>query len=89
LTKTNSQALNLALVTDEFDADTFAENIDTQQRIEEDDETARSESDEENMQPSVGTTPNAAVGPGGEGNAAKVPSSAVTLCDVPTSSRIK
>jgi hypothetical protein len=47
LTKTNSKSLNLAVVTDEFDADTFDENVDTEQHIEEDDETARSESDEE------------------------------------------
>jgi hypothetical protein len=47
LTKTNSEALNFAVVTDEFDADTFDENIDTEQHVEEDDETARSESDEE------------------------------------------
>jgi hypothetical protein len=40
------------------------------------------------MQPSVGTTPDAPIGLGGEGNEANVPSSAVTLCDVPTSSRI-
>jgi hypothetical protein len=45
LAKTNSEALNLAVVTDEFDADTFYENIDTEQHIEEDDETARSEID--------------------------------------------
>jgi hypothetical protein len=44
-----SEALNLVVVTDEFDADTFAENVDTEQHIEEDDETARSKSDEENM----------------------------------------
>jgi hypothetical protein len=47
LAKTNSEALNLAVVTDEFDADTFDENVDTEQHVEEDDETARSESDEE------------------------------------------
>jgi hypothetical protein len=47
LAKTNSEALNLAVVTDEFDADTFDENVDTEQYVEEDDETARSESDEE------------------------------------------
>jgi hypothetical protein len=40
------------------------------------------------MQPLVDTTPDAAVGPGGKGNEANVPSSAVTLCDVPTSSHI-
>jgi hypothetical protein len=47
LVKTNSEALNLAVVTDEFDADTFDENVHTEQHVEEDDETARSESDEE------------------------------------------
>jgi hypothetical protein len=88
LAKTNSEALNLAVVTDEFYTDTFAENVDTEEHIEEDDERARSESDEENMQPSFDTAPDAAVGPGGEGNEANVPSSAVTLCDVPTSSGI-
>jgi hypothetical protein len=47
LAKTNSEALNLAVVTDEFDVDTFNENVDTEQHVDEDDETARSESDEE------------------------------------------
>jgi hypothetical protein len=47
LVKTNSEALHLAVVTDEFDADTFDENVDTEQHVEEDGETARSESDEE------------------------------------------
>jgi hypothetical protein len=88
LAKTNSEALNLVVVTDEFDVDTFAENVDNEQHIEKDDEIARSESDEENMQPSVDTAPDTVVGPGGEGNEANVPSSAVTLCDVPTSSHI-
>jgi hypothetical protein len=46
LAKINSEALNLEVVTNEFDADTFAENDKTQQHIEEDDETARSKSDE-------------------------------------------
>jgi hypothetical protein len=49
LAKTNSEALNLAVVIDEFDADTFAENVDTKQHIEEDDKTARSESNRENI----------------------------------------
>jgi hypothetical protein len=40
LAKINSKALNLVVVTDEFDTDMFAENIDTEQHIEEDDETA-------------------------------------------------
>jgi hypothetical protein len=74
LEKTNSEPLNLAVVTYEFDADTFAENVDTEQHIEEEDEIARSESDEENMQPSIDTSPDAAVDPGGEGNEANVPS---------------
>jgi hypothetical protein len=47
LAKINSEALNLAVVTDEFDADTFDANIDTEQHIEEDDETARRKSEEE------------------------------------------
>jgi hypothetical protein len=47
LAKTNSEALNLAVVTDGFDIDTFDENVDTEQHVEEDDETGRSESDEE------------------------------------------
>jgi hypothetical protein len=46
LTKINSEALNFAVVTDEFDADTFDENVDTEHHVEEDDETARSKSDE-------------------------------------------
>jgi hypothetical protein len=86
--KINSEALNLAVVTDEFDIETFVKNGDTEQHIEEDDETIRRESDEENRQPSVDTTLDAAVGPGGEGNEANVPSLAVSLCDIPTSSRI-
>jgi hypothetical protein len=45
LAKTNSEALNLAVVTDEFDADTFDENVDTEQHIEKDNKTARRESD--------------------------------------------
>jgi hypothetical protein len=47
LAKINSEALNLAVVTDEFDSNTFDENVDTEQHVEEDDEIARSESDEE------------------------------------------
>jgi hypothetical protein len=47
LAKINSEALNLAMVTDEFDADTFDENINTEPHIEENDEAAISESGEE------------------------------------------
>jgi hypothetical protein len=88
LAKTNSKALNLAAVTNEFDANTFDENVATEQHIEEDKETARSESDKENIQPSVDTAPDVAVSASGEGNEANVPSIAVTPCDVPTSSHI-
>jgi hypothetical protein len=80
LARTNSETLNLVVVTDDFDGNMFAENIDTEQYIEEDDDKARSESDAGNVQPSVHT--------GGEGNEANVPSSAITLCDALTSSRI-
>jgi hypothetical protein len=48
--------------------DTFDENLDNEQHVEENDELASSESDEKNE--------------------ANVPSSVVTLCDVPTSSYI-
>jgi hypothetical protein len=89
LAKTNSEALNLTVVIDEFDVDMFDENIDTEQHVEEDDETASSESNEENRQPPVNIAFDTTVGVGGEGNEANVPSSAVTLCDVPTSSCIE
>jgi hypothetical protein len=88
LAKTISEALNLAVVIDEFDADTFIENIDTEQHIEEDDEIARSENDEEKRQPSVNTAPDAASDSDGEDNEANVPSSAITLCDILISNHI-
>jgi hypothetical protein len=88
LAKMNSEALNLAVVIDDFDANTFAENVNTEQHIEEDDETVRSESDEGNVQPSVDTAPDVPIDTGEEGNEANVHSSAVTLCDVPTSNHI-
>jgi hypothetical protein len=47
LVKINSEALNLLLVTDKFDTNTFDKNVDTEQHVEEDDETRRSEIDEE------------------------------------------
>jgi hypothetical protein len=49
LAKTNSEALNLEVVTNDFDAKMFADDVDTEQYVEEDDETARSESDEGNV----------------------------------------
>jgi hypothetical protein len=42
LTKIYYEALNLTVVTKEFDVDTFAENVDTEQHIKEDDEIAMS-----------------------------------------------
>jgi hypothetical protein len=88
LAKTNSEALNLTVVRDEFDTDMFDENVNTEQHGEENDETTSSESDKKNMQASVDTAPDASVGTGGECNEANVSPSAVTLCDVPTSSHI-
>jgi hypothetical protein len=76
------------VVTNEFDIDTFDENIDPEQHIEEDDETTISKSDEENVQPSIDTTPDAPIGTVDEVNEANMPSSASTMCDVLTSSRI-
>jgi hypothetical protein len=45
LVKINSEALNLAVVTNEFDTDTFDENVDTKPHVEEEDEAAIIESD--------------------------------------------
>jgi hypothetical protein len=88
LVKTNSEALNLAVVTDEFDDETFDENVDTEPHVEEDAEASISESDEENVQTSGDTAPDAPVGTVDEGNEQNVPSSATNQCDVPTSSCI-
>jgi hypothetical protein len=68
LVKTNSEVLNLALVTNKFDDETFDENVDTEAHIEEEDEVGISESDEKNMQPTVDTAPDAPVGTVDEGN---------------------
>jgi hypothetical protein len=68
LVKINSEALNLAVVTDEFNDETSDENIDTEAHVEEDDEAEISKSDEENVQPTVDTTPDAAVDTVDEGN---------------------
>ncbi len=76
------------MVRDESDADMFDENLDIEHHVEENDELASSKSNEENMQPSVVIAPDAPIDPVREGNEANVPSSAVTLCDVLTSSRI-
>jgi uncharacterized protein with gpF-like domain len=86
--KLNSESLNLALVRDEFDTDTFDENLDNEQHIEENDESSSSESDEENMQAPFDTTPDALIGTSGEGNKSNMPHSVVALCDVLTSSHI-
>jgi hypothetical protein len=49
LAKIKYESLNLTVVTDEFDADTFAESVDAKQHVEKNDETTSSESDEENI----------------------------------------
>jgi hypothetical protein len=81
LAKENLEALNLALVRDEFDADTFDPNPDNEQNIDENDASSSSESDEENIKAPVDTF--------GEGNESNMTLSAVPICDVPTSSRIE
>jgi hypothetical protein len=53
LVKINSEALNLAVIIDEFDDETFDENVDTEAHVEEEDEAGISEIDEENVQPTV------------------------------------
>jgi hypothetical protein len=68
LAKINSEALNLAVVTDEFDDETFDENVDTEVHVEEEDEAGISESDEENVQPTMDTAPDAPIGIVDEGN---------------------
>jgi hypothetical protein len=88
LAKINSEALNHAVVTDDFDNEMFDENVDIEPHIEEDDEASISESDEENVQLLVDTAPDAPVDTVDEGNEQNVPSLVAAQCDVPTSSRI-
>jgi hypothetical protein len=88
LTKINTEALNLVVVTYEFNADTFDENVDTKQHVDQDDDTSISESDEKNVQPLVDIAPDAPIGIVDEGNEENMPSSAAAQCDVPISSRI-
>jgi hypothetical protein len=88
LAKTNSESLNLALVTDEFDVDTFDENLNNEQNVDENDELSSSESDKENMQAPFDTTRDVLVSTGGEGNESNMPHSVTVVCDVPTSSCI-
>jgi hypothetical protein len=63
LVKINYEALNLTVVTDEFD-----DNVNTEAHVEEDDKTRINKSDEENMQPTVDTAPDAPVSTIDEGN---------------------
>jgi hypothetical protein len=86
LVKTNSESLNLALATDEFDADTLDENVDNDQHVDENGESSISESDEENIHPPFDAYPNVPVGTGGEGNESNMAYSVVGLCDFSTSS---
>jgi hypothetical protein len=68
LAKTNSEALNLAIVTDEFDDEIFDGNVDIEIHVEEEEEAGISESNEENVQPTVDTAPDAPVGTVDEDN---------------------
>jgi hypothetical protein len=88
LAKTNSESLNLALVRDEFDANTFDENLGNEQHVDENDESSSKESDEENLQAPFDTTFDVPVATGGEGNESNMPHLVVALCDVPTSSHM-
>jgi hypothetical protein len=76
------------LVGDEFDVDTFDENPDDDQHIDENDESSSTKSDEENMYPLFDTAPEVPVSTDGEGNKSNMPHSTIALCDVLTSSRI-
>jgi hypothetical protein len=67
LAKTNYEALNLTVITNKFDDETFDENIDTEAHVE-DDEAEISESDKENVQPTVDTVPDALVNTVDKGN---------------------
>jgi glutamine phosphoribosylpyrophosphate amidotransferase len=84
LAKMNSESLNLALVTDEFDANMLDENLINEQHVDENDESSSGESDEENMQPPFDVAPDVPVSTGGEGNQSNMPHLAVGLCDVLT-----
>jgi hypothetical protein len=68
LVKINYETLNLAVVTDKFDDEIFDKNVNTKAHVEEDDEAGISESDEENVQPTVDTTPNTPIGTVDKGN---------------------
>jgi hypothetical protein len=85
LAKANSEALNLALVRDEFDANTFDQNPGNEQNVDENKESSSSESDEEYMEAPFDTTRDVPVFTGGEGNESNMPQSTV---DVPTLGRI-
>jgi hypothetical protein len=88
LAKANSEALSLALVRDEFDADTFDENPGNEQNVDENDESSNSESDKENIEALFDTTRDVSVTTSGKGNESNMPQSTIAVCDVPTSSCI-
>jgi hypothetical protein len=64
MAKMNFESLNLAFVTDEFDADTLDENLDNEHHIDENDESSSSESDEENMQSPFDAAPDVPISTG-------------------------
>jgi hypothetical protein len=84
----NFESLYFALVIDEFDANTFDENLDNEQHVDENDESSSSESDEGNMHAPFDIVPDVSVGTSGKGNESNMPYLDVALCDVLTSSRI-
>jgi hypothetical protein len=88
LTKANLEALNLALVRDEFDVDTFNPNPSNAQNVDENDESSSRESDEETTEGLVDIGGEALVDTGGEGNESTMTQSIVHVCDVPTSIHI-
>jgi hypothetical protein len=88
LVKMNYESLNLALVRDKFDADTFDENLDNEHNVDENVESSSSESDEENMHVPFDITHDVLVTTIGEGNESNMPRLVVVVCDVPTSSHI-
>jgi hypothetical protein len=88
LAKANSEALNLALVRDEFDANAFDQNPGNEQNVDENEESSSSESDEEYMEAPFDTTRDVPMFTGGEGNESNMPQSTVVMCDMPTLGRI-
>jgi hypothetical protein len=76
----NPEFHNLALTSDEFDADMLYNEPSNEQNVDEDDETSSTDNEEVSNE--------ALIGPGGEVNDLTVSRSLVHVCDVPTCSRL-